>query len=112
MVYLLLNFKTTECENHFDTNSIKSHSAIIEVLPMSCFVLFGVTADGGHLGIPNCKKNQNGFMQGSLWEKVAMLPLRYSQFQIFLFLIQEAILAGLFYVVLKQLNTKIVFTQI
>ena len=36
----VLNFTTFQCDNHFDTNWIKIHSAVIEILLMSCFVLF------------------------------------------------------------------------
>ena len=50
--------ETSQCKNHFDTNFIKIHSAVTEILSFSCFVLFLVTADGGHLGMPKCKKSK------------------------------------------------------
>ena len=56
LVYFLINFETTQCKNHFDTNWIKIHSAVIEVVSFSCFWQFLVMADGGHLVMPNCKK--------------------------------------------------------
>ena len=52
------NFKTTHCKNHFDTYLVKIHSAVIEILSFSCSVLFLVMANGGHLGMPNCKKSK------------------------------------------------------
>ena len=52
----LFNFETTQCKNHFDTNLVKIHSAVTEILSFSCSVRFLVTPNGGHLGIPNCKK--------------------------------------------------------
>ena len=52
----LFTFETTQWKNHFDTNLIKVHSAIIEILSFSCFVIFLVMADGSHLGMPYCKK--------------------------------------------------------
>ena len=50
---ILFNFETTQCKYHFDMTLVKIHSAIIEILSFSCFALFLVTADGGHLGMPN-----------------------------------------------------------
>ena len=32
----LLNFKITHCKNHFDTNLVKIHSAVIEMLSFPC----------------------------------------------------------------------------
>ena len=55
-VFYQLNSKTTQCQNHFDTNLIEIYSVVIEILSISCFVLFQVMADGGHIGMPNCKK--------------------------------------------------------
>ena len=52
----LFNFETTQCKNHFDLNLVKIHTALIEILSFSCFVLFLVMPDGGHLRMPNCKK--------------------------------------------------------
>ena len=43
-------------QNYFETNFIKIHSAVIQILSFSCSVLFLVMANGGHLGMPNCKK--------------------------------------------------------
>ena len=34
----------------------------------------------GHLGMPNCKKNQIGFMQESLGYKIGKIPLRFCVF--------------------------------
>ena len=42
-------------KNHFDTNLVDIHTAVIEISPISCFVLFLITTDGGHLGMPNRK---------------------------------------------------------
>ena len=55
----LFSFEITQCKYHFDTNLVKIHSAVIEILSFSCFALFLVTTDGGHLGMPklqNIKK--------------------------------------------------------
>ena len=52
----LFNFETTQCKNHFDTNLVKIHSAVIEILSFLCSALFLVTPNSGHLGMPNCKK--------------------------------------------------------
>ena len=55
---LLFNFEATQCKNHFDTNLVKIHLAVIEILSFSCFVLFLVMADGGHFGMQNCKRSK------------------------------------------------------
>ena len=57
MVFPLI-FKTSQCENHFDTNLIKINSAVIEILTFLCSVLFLVTADGAILEHQSAK-NQN-----------------------------------------------------
>ena len=53
-----------------NTDLIKIYSVVIEILSVSCSVLLLVTADGGNLGTPNCKKKKKkkkiGFMQRSL----------------------------------------------
>ena len=54
----LFNFETTQCKNYFDTNVVKVHLAVVEILLFSRSVLLMVTANGGHLGMPNCKKNK------------------------------------------------------
>ena len=36
----VFNFKTTHCKTHFDTNLVKIHSEVIEILSFSCSVLF------------------------------------------------------------------------
>ena len=54
----LINFKTAHCKNHFDTNLVKIHEAVIEILSFSCSVLFLVTANDRHLGMPKCKKSK------------------------------------------------------
>ena len=53
-------------QESFDTNLVKIHSAGIEKLPISCFVLFLVTADDGHLELAKLQNNRNGFMEKSL----------------------------------------------
>ena len=40
----LFNFESTTCKNHSDTNLVKIHSAVIEILSFSCSALFLVTA--------------------------------------------------------------------
>ena len=55
----IFTFETPQCKNHFATNFIKIHSGVTEILPVSCFVLFLVTADGGHLGLLKCKKSKS-----------------------------------------------------
>ena len=47
----------------FCHNLVKIHLEIIEILSFSCSVLLLVEANGNHLAVPKCKKNQNGFMQ-------------------------------------------------
>ena len=54
----LSNFKGTHCKNHFDTSLVKIRYAVIEILSFSCSVLFLVTANDGHLGMPNCKESK------------------------------------------------------
>ena len=70
-------FETSQCKNHFDTNFVKIHSAVTEILSFSCFVLFLVTADGGHLGC-QIAINQNDFMQGTFWHKIGPIPFKGS----------------------------------
>ena len=51
------NFETTHCKNNFDT--IWSNSlAVIKILSFSYSALLLVTANGGNLGMPNCKKSK------------------------------------------------------
>ena len=52
----LFNIETTQCKNHLDKNLVEMHSGVIEILSFSPSVLFLVMANGGHLGMPNCKK--------------------------------------------------------
>ena len=68
----LSNFETTQCKNHFDTNLVKIHSAVIEILSLSCSVLFLVMANVGMLAILECQiaKNQNTFKQEAFWHKL------------------------------------------
>ena len=40
----LFNFETTSCKNHSETNLVKIHYAVIEILPFSCSALLLVTA--------------------------------------------------------------------
>ena len=40
----LLNFETSPCKNHSDTNLVQIHSAVIEILSFSCSALVLVTA--------------------------------------------------------------------
>ena len=56
--YILFNFETTQCKNHFDTNLVKIHYAVTEVLSFSCFALFLITPNSGHLVTANCKKSK------------------------------------------------------
>ena len=77
---VLLKFAITQCKNHFETILIKIHSAVIEILFffflfffLFCFSFHVcailVTADGGYLRMPHCKKSnrgQIGVQQGSL----------------------------------------------
>ena len=56
--FFLFDFKTTQCENHFDTNLIKIHSVFIDILSISCSVLFLVTADRAIL---ECQMAKNQF---------------------------------------------------
>ena len=60
------------------TNLIKIHSTFIEVLSTSCFVLFLVTTDGRHLGLPNCK--QSNWLHVRI---VVTIPLRFSLLHFF-----------------------------
>ena len=69
----LFNFKTTHCKNHFDTNLVKIHYAVIQILSFSCSVLFDVTANGGHLGMQYCKKKSKRIIQEIFWHKVGSL---------------------------------------
>ena len=66
---ILFNFETTQNQNPFDANSAEIHSVVIKILPISCFVLFVVTDEGGHLEMVNCKQEGHEaycFMQESL----------------------------------------------
>ena len=54
----LFNFETTQCKHDVDINLVKIHLAVIEILSFSCSVLFLVTANGGHLGMPSCKQSK------------------------------------------------------
>ena len=36
----LSNSETTQCENYFSTNLVTIHEVVIEVMAVSCFVLF------------------------------------------------------------------------
>ena len=55
---LLFSFETTQRKSQFDTNLVRIRSALIEISSFSCFVLFIVTAGGGHLVTENCKKSK------------------------------------------------------
>ena len=55
----LFYFETTQCKNRFDTKLVKIHKGVIKILSFSCSALFLVTANGGHLGMPNCKKSKH-----------------------------------------------------
>ena len=68
---VLIYFKTTQCEIHFKTNLMKILSPVTEILSFLGFVLFSITADVSHLGMPNCKKNHKNCqktMERALWE--------------------------------------------
>ena len=60
------NFETTPCKNHSDTNLVKIHLAVIEMLSFSCCVLFLVTA--AILESQTAKK-YNRFIQETFWHK-------------------------------------------
>ena len=47
----------------FCDNLVKIHLEVIEILSFSCSVILLINADGDHLALPNCKKNQNDLMQ-------------------------------------------------
>ena len=47
----------------FCHNLVKIHLEVTEILSFSCSELLLVKADGDHIAVPNCKKNQNGLMQ-------------------------------------------------
>ena len=38
--FFFFNFETNKCKNHFDTNLIKIHLAVIEIRSFSSFVIF------------------------------------------------------------------------
>ena len=87
---LSFNFETTQCKNHFDTNLVKIHSAVSEILSFSSFCV-----DGNHLGMPYCKKLK------WLHAKIILTQSGYNfvhsfQFPILQFLVTEPILTGLF----------------
>ena len=52
----LFKFETTQCKHHSYPNLVKIHLVVIQILTFSCSALFLVTANGGHLGMPNYKK--------------------------------------------------------
>ena len=74
----LFNFETSQCKNYLDTNLVKIHSVVIEILSFSYFALYLITADNGHLGMLNCKKNQNGFIQETFWHYVGSILIKVS----------------------------------
>ena len=79
----LFNFETTPCKNYSDTNLVKIHLAVIEILSFSCSVLFLVTANGSHLGIPNCKKNITASYKKHSGTKLDQWVLRYCHFSVY-----------------------------
>ena len=60
----------------FCHNLVKIHLVVIEIMSFSCSVLLLVKADGNHLALPNCKKNQNVLMQRLLLHKADTIPLK------------------------------------
>ena len=117
----LFNFKTTHFKNHFDTNLVKIHQAVIEILSFSCSMLFLVTANGSHLGMPNCK-NQNGLIQETFWHKVGSISSKCSSDMV-IFLVTGILFLVMapgshldsyisFYLILKHLKARIILTQI
>ena len=62
----LFNFESTSFKNHSDTNLVKIHYAVIEILSFSCSALFLVTA--ATLESQTAKK-YNGFIQETFWHK-------------------------------------------
>ena len=94
----------------FDTNLIELHSVVIEILSISCFVLFLFSADGSHLETHDCKKSYR--LQARITvKKIGTVALRCSQFHI--------IGNGshpdwyIFFLIFRflQLNAKIILTQ-
>ena len=83
---VLFNIETTRCKYYYDTNLVEIHSAIIEILSFSCFVLFLVTANDGHFGVPNCKKiimTSYKKHSGTSWIDFNQEFLRYSHFYVY-----------------------------
>ena len=66
----VFNFETTPCKNHSDTNLVKIHKAVIEVLSFSCSVLFLVTAA---ILESQAAKKYNRFIQETFWHKVGSI---------------------------------------
>ena len=46
----------------FCHNLIKIHLEVTEIVSFSCSMLLLVKADGDHLAVQNCQKNQYGLM--------------------------------------------------
>ena len=67
----------------FCHNLVKIHLVVIEILSFSCSVLLLVKADGNHLAVPICKKNQNGLMQDYCNTKLVQSIERFFQFLYF-----------------------------
>ena len=82
----LFNFETTQCKNYFDTNLVKIHQAVIEIFSFSYSVLFFVMANGGHLGMPNCKKSKQLHTRNILalnWINFNQWFLKYRHFRVY-----------------------------
>ena len=65
--------------HEFDTNFAEGHSVVIEILPVSCFLQFLVTADCNYFG--QMAKNPNGFMQ-----KIIEIKSLYNSINVFFIL--------------------------
>ena len=70
-----------------------------------CFVVFLVSANGGQLVMPNCKK-----VKRALSKENSETKLRFSHFYNLLILVTEVICTGIFYGILKQQNARIILT--
>ena len=80
--HLILN---NSLQGYFDTNLVKIHSAVIEILSFSCSALLLVTVNGGYLGMPNCKKIKRLHTRNILaqsWINTNQWFLRYHHFHV------------------------------
>ena len=98
-----------------------------EILSFSCLSLFLVTANGGHLGMPNCKKKKKkkkkkkskGLHTRNIlaptWIDFIRWFLQYRHFRVNAAFSNgpwQPSLQVYFYLILKQLNVRIILTQV